>query len=70
MLPANEAETPNGKPDTVPIPVAPVVVCTIGVKTVFIHNGELGDAVTVLFAFTTIVPVAFIKPHPPVNGML
>ena len=25
---------------------------------------------TVLFAFTTIVPVAFIKPHPPVNGML
>ena len=70
VLPAKEAETPNGKPVTVPIPVAPVVVCIIGVKTVLIHNVELGAAVTVLFAFTTIVPVAFIKSHPPVNGML
>ena len=67
----HEAVTPAGKPVIVPIPVAPVVVCVIGVKTVLIHVGEeLGAAVTVLLGFTVIVPVAFTKPQPPVNGML
>jgi hypothetical protein len=35
------------------------------------HNGgELDAAVTVLFGFTVIVPVAFTVLQPPVNGML
>ena len=68
---AHEAVTPAGKPVIVPIPVAPVVVNVIGVKTVLIHVGnEVGAAVTVLLGFTVIVPVALTKPQPPVNGML
>ena len=53
------------------IPVAPVVVWVIGVIAVFTHTVglELG-AEAVLFGLTTIVPVAFTVPHPPVNGML
>ena len=71
MFPDHEAVTPAGKPIGAPIPVAPVVVKVIGVNTVFIHIGEvLGAAVTVLFGFTVIVPVAFTKPQPPVNGIL
>ena len=68
-FPAHVAVTPVGKPVTGPIPVAPVVVSTIGVKTVLIHNsvGLIDASVTVLFGFTIIVPVAFTKPHPPVN---
>jgi hypothetical protein len=76
-LDAQVAETPAGKPLTpvafpaFAIPVAPVVVCVIGVKTVLIHSGvELEAAVTVLLAFTVIVPVALTALHPPVNGML
>ena len=76
LLPAHIAETPAGKPlapDTplFEIPVAPVVVLVIFVKVVLIHNVGLLDAVPgVLFAVTMIVPVAFILPQPPVNGML
>jgi len=57
---------------TAPIPVAPVVVRTIGVKTVLIHNsvGLIDAAVTVLSGLTVIVPVALIVPHPPVNKIL
>ena len=66
------AVTPAGKPVAVPIPVAPVVVKVIGVKTVLIHNtgGLIGAGVTVLLGFTIIVPVAFTELHPPVNGIL
>ena len=75
-LPAQVAETPAGKPlapDTplFEIPVAPVVVLVISVNTVLIHNVGVLDAVPgVLFGVTIIVPVAFILPQPPVNGML
>ena len=60
-LPDQVAETPAGKPfaPDVPeleIPVAPVVVCVIGVKGVLIHKVGVEDAaVAVLFAET--VPV-------------
>ncbi len=70
------ALTPAGKPlepDTpaFDMPVAPVVVCVISVKTVLIHSvGVLDAALAVLAAVTVIVPVAFTLPQPPVMGML
>ena len=71
ILADQEAVNPAGKFVAAPIPVAPVVVKVIGVKTVFIHIGEaLGAAVTVLFGFTIILPIAFTVLHPPVNGIL
>ena len=55
----------------VPIPVAPVVVCVIGVSGVLIHSVGVDEAVpTVLVGVTVIVPVALTVPHPPVNGMV
>ena len=60
-----------GKPVTVPIPVAPVVVCVIGVSAVFIHKvGEELAAPTVFNGETVIVPVASIEEHPPVKGIV
>ena len=51
---SQEAVTPGGKPVAVPIPVAPVVLCVIGVKMVLIHKvGALEAVVTVLSGFTT-----------------
>ena len=38
VLAIQVAVTPAGKPVAVPIPVAPVVVCEIGVKGELIHN--------------------------------
>jgi phosphatidylserine synthase len=68
---AHAAVTPAGKFTGVPIPVAPVVVCVIGVRAVLIHNVGVDDAaLTVLFGVTVIVPVALTVPHPPVNGIL
>ena len=71
VLPVNVADTPAGKPVAVPIPVAPVIVWVIGVNAVLIHSvGALEAAVTVLLAFTIILPVANTELQPPVNGML
>ena len=71
VLANQEAVMPVGKPVAVPIPVAPVVVCVIGVKIVLIHNVSALEAdETVLSGFTIIVPVALIVLHPPNNGML
>ena len=68
---AQEAETPAGKPDELPIPVAPVVVCVMLVSAVLIQSvGVEEAAVTVLFGVTVIVPVALTVPHPPVRGMV
>ena len=67
----HEAVTPAGNPVAVPIPVAPVVVCVIGVNNVLTHNvGVDVAAVTVLLGITVIVPIAVNVPQPPVNGML
>ena len=67
----NVALTPVGKPVGVPIPVAPVVVCVMVVRALLIQMvGVLDAALVVLSGVTVIVPVAFILPHPPVNGIL
>ena len=68
---AQPAVTPPGKPVAAPIPVAPVVVCVIGVKAVLIQSVGADDAApTVMFAVTVIVPVALTVPQPPVKGMV
>ena len=67
----HDALTPAGKPDAVPIPVAPVVVCVILDNELFIQSVGVDEAtVTVLFGRTVIVPVAFTFPQPPVNGIM
>jgi hypothetical protein len=69
VLAAHAAVTPDGKPVAVPIPVAPVVICVIGVRAVLIHNVGVEEAApTVLAGVTVIVPVALTVPHPPVRG--
>ncbi len=71
VLLAHAAVTPAGKPVTVPMPVAPVVVCVMFVNAVLIHN--VGDELAVpavLSGVTVIVPVAFTLPQPPVKGIL
>ncbi len=71
VLLAHAAVTPAGKPVTVPMPVAPVVVWVMFVSAVLIHNvGDELAAPAVLAGVTIMVPVAFTLPHPPVNGML
>ena len=68
---AQAAVTPAGKPVAAPIPVAPVVVCVILVKTLLIQSVGVEEAAPTVFAgVTIIVPVAFTVPQPPVNGML
>jgi hypothetical protein len=71
---AQLAVTPAGSPVAVPMPVAPVVVCVIGVNTDPTQRvGELEAAPTVLLVpvfVTVMVPVAFAAPQPPVKGMV
>ena len=51
---AHDALTPVGKPDAVPMPVAPVVVWVIFVNGLFIHNvGVDDDASTLLQGLVT-----------------
>ena len=66
------AETPEGKFDGMPIPVAPDVVNVIkGEIGVLIHKVGFDDAVLTEFkAVTVMVPVALIVPHPPVKGIV
>jgi len=67
---AKAAVTPAGKPVAVPIPVAPVVVCVMLVKAVFIQIVGVEDAIPAVFAgVTVIVPVAFTEPQLSVNGI-
>ena len=68
-LDAQAAVTPGGKPVAVPIPVAPVVVWVILVRAVLIHSVGVEDAIPAVLVITTIVPVAFTEPQPPVKGI-
>ena len=71
VLLAQVAVTPAGRPVTVPIPVATVVVCVMFVISVLTQIVGVEDAApTVLTGDTTIVPVALTLLHPSVNGML
>jgi hypothetical protein len=68
---AQFADTPPGKPEGVPIPVAPVVLCVIGVNALLIHSVGVDDAApAVMSAVTVIVPVALTVPHPPLKGIV
>ena len=63
------AVTPVGKPVAVPMPVTPVVVWLIAVRTVLVHRvGVVVGSVTVLTGSTVILPVALTVPQPPING--
>ena len=71
VLLAQAAVTPAGSPVAVPMPVAPVVACVIFVSAVLIHKVGVEEAtLAVLFGVTTIVPVAFTEPQPPVRGIV
>ena len=74
VLLAHVAVTPVGKPLTVPLPVAPVVVWIMlppeeELKAVFAHKVRLGLVEVTVLILTVIVPVAFTVPQPPVKGM-
>ena len=69
VLASQAAETPAGNPAGAPIPVAPVVVCVIGVSAVLIHNVGVDEGALTVLTKTVIVPVALTAPHPPVRGM-
>ena len=68
VLAAQEPFTPAGRPEKV-APVAPVVANEMLVIAVLTHVVRLTPAAIVLFGVTTIVPVAFTAPQPPVSGM-
>ena len=71
LLDAQAAVTPAGRPEAVPMPVAPVMVCVMLVSAVLMHRVGVEDAApTVLSDVTVMVPEAFTVPHPPVNGMV
>ena len=71
VLDDQAAVTPAGRPIAAPMPVAPVVVWVMLVKTILIQSvGEDEAADTILSAVTIIVPVAEIVPQPPDSGML
>ena len=77
VLDAQAAVTPAGKPVAVPIPVAPVVVCVMGVKEVFIHKegAELAEDTVLLSTGTrelcVAIPIAlFALPKTPVEEIL
>lgn len=70
VLLAQTAITPAGSPVGVPMPVAPVVVCVIGVSIVFTFRVGVDEAgPAVLLGFTVMVPVAF-TPLQPLRGIL
>jgi hypothetical protein len=67
---AQDAVTPAGSPDGVPMPVAPVVVCVMAVIAVLMTTVATADAALTVLTNTVIVPVACVLPRPPVSGML
>jgi len=68
---AQAADTPEGRPVGVPMPVAPVVAIVMAVKAVLIQSVGFDEGLpAVLIGFTVIVPVALTDPHPPDKGML
>ena len=66
-----DAVTPAGSPDVVPIPVALRVACVMLVRGVLTHKVGVTEAAKAdVGGLTVIVPDALILPHPPVSGML
>ena len=69
---AQAADTPEGRPVGVPIPVAPVVAMVmLGDKAALIQRVGFDEGLPAVFVgLTVMVPVALTEPHPPVRGML
>ena len=66
-----DADTPAGSPEGVPIPVALRVACVMLVRGVLRHKVGVAEAAKAdVGGRTVIVPVALMLPHPPVSGML
>ena len=71
ILEAHSAFTPAGNPVTKPIPMAPVVVCVIFSRSVFMHKEGVEEAIlTVTTGVTLIVPLATKLSQPPMSGIL
>ena len=68
VLLAQAAVTPAGNPKIILIPVAPVVVCVMGVKGVLAHKVGDEEAAETVLSFTVMVPVA-LKGQPPNKGI-
>ncbi len=69
VLEDQDAVMPEGRFDGEPIPVAPVVLCVIGVRSVLIHSvGEVDAGEAVLSGLTVIVPVALTVLQDPFKG--
>ena len=58
VFPAQAAVTPEGKPVATPIPVAPVVVCVIGVNAVLTHNVGVEEAAPTVFDGVTVIVIS------------
>ena len=70
VLDAQAAVTPAGRPEAVPMPVAPVVVWVMLVSAVLMQRVGVEEAApAVLSGVTVIEPVAFTLLHPPVSGI-
>ena len=62
----HNAVTPAGSPIIVSIPVAPLVVCMMEVKSLSMHKvGEEEAILTVSSVEIVRVPIALTLPHPP-----
>ena len=66
-----EAVTPAGSPEAVPIPVALTVECVMLVSAVLRHSVGMAEATpAAVTGSTVIVPLALMSPHPPRSGIL
>ena len=71
VLAAHVAVTPDGKPVAVPIPVAPVVICVIGIKKELIHRVWKFEGVATEFKGNIVtVVVVWEEAQSPLGGML
>jgi hypothetical protein len=76
VLEAQTAVTPAGKPVAAPIPVAPVVVCVMGLKAASLHTEPFGLAEDTVLStgareLCVVIPTAlFALPKTPVEEIL
>ncbi len=67
---AQDADTPEGKPDAVPIPVAPEVAIFTAESGTSTHCRFVEvTSVNVLTRVTVILPLAFRVSQPPIRGI-
>jgi uncharacterized membrane protein len=67
---AQLALTPLGKPNAVPMPVAPPVECVSALRTELTHDLGVDEAILTVLLFTMVIlPVAFKLLQEPNTGM-